>query len=357
MNLNRSKRMISTSVNRNIILFSFITQTLSQVQKLLGQWQIKARAIPDQNLRQQALDSLAGKDFHCQGGAVFAAHPRNTNLLHFIVAYQTMCDYLDNLCDRAGSTDGQAFYQLHRALVDALDFTSGPVDYYKYYPYKNDGGYLNSLVQVCRCSLGQAFTYEEVQPKLIRLAEWYSSLQVAKHIHPEQREQVLCNWVNDQRADYPDFYWQEFAAATGSTLATFALLREAFNNYNQPQHFQIIYDAYFPWICSLHILLDYLIDQEEDRQGGDLNFVFYYDSSQLMIDRFTYLLSSCYQKVAGLPESPFHQVVVDGLLAMYLSDRKVQLQGYDHLRRHLLNHASPTAWRTYHLCCWVRRFL
>lgn len=357
MNLNLSRNVTRTGVKHSIILFSFIFQTLPRVQKLMKQWQRKARAIPDQTLRQQALDSLAGKAFHCQGGAVFAAYPLNANLLRFIVAYQTMCDYLDNLCDRAGSTDGQAFRQLHRALLDALDPARSPVDYYKYYPFKNDGGYLKALVEECRRSLEQAVAYQEVQSQLIKLAEWYSSLQTAKHIHLEQREQVLCNWAKRQMADYPDLYWQEFAAATGSTLAIFALLRQAFMDNNQQRTYQLIYDAYFPWICSLHILLDYLIDQEEDRQGGDLNFVFYYDGSETVIERFTWLLSSCYQEIAGLPEYQFHRLVVDGLLAMYLSDSKVQLQGYEQLRRYLLNNGSTTAWRTYHLCCSVRRFL
>jgi len=32
-------------------------------------------------------------------------------------------------------------------------------------------------------------------------------------------------------------------------------------------------NSYFPWVQGLHILLDYLIDQEEDRINGDLNFV------------------------------------------------------------------------------------
>jgi tetraprenyl-beta-curcumene synthase len=50
-------------------------------------------------------------------------------------------------------------------------------------------------------------------------------------------------------------------------------------------------------------------------------------------------------------------MVVDGLLALYLSDRKVELQGYHSLRRQLLNQGGKRAWRTYHLCRTVRHFL
>jgi len=339
------------------MLFSFITRTLPDVQKLLQHWRGRAHKIPDPILRKQALDSLAGKAFHCQGGAVYAASPRHPQLLEFIVAYQTMCDYLDNLCDRAGSTDGCAFQQLHQSLLDALDPNRDSGDYYANYPYQNDGGYLRSLVETCRKNILCAPHYYQVQNEVIILAEWYSSLQAAKHIDIEQREQVLRRWADYHIANYPAFYWQEFAAASGSTLALFALMRQAFMGQNNSQIYRQLWDAYFPWICSLHILLDYFIDQEEDRQGGDLNFIFYYDNEAEMMERLTYILSQCHQKAAALPDGSFHEMVVDGLLAMYLSDPKVELQGYGKLRRQLLNHGSNRAWRTYRLCRTVRHFL
>lgn len=343
--------------NKGSMLFSYVTRTLPEVQKLLQQWRIRAESIPNEMLRRQALDSLTNKAFHCQGGAIYAAYPRNSQLLQFIVAYQTICDYLDNLCDRAGSTDGSGFRQLHQSLLDALDPSRSRADYYENYPHQNDGGYLNVLVEICRQTLAAATQYHQVQPEIMVLAEWYSSLQVAKHIQVEQREQVLYSWANSHLANYPNLYWQEFAAASGSTLAIFALLRQSFMGSHDHEFYQELWDAYFPWICSLHILLDYLIDQEEDSQGGDLNFVFYYDDDVEIKKRLTTILSKCYEQVLALPELPFHEMVVDGLLAMYLSDSKVELQGYESLRRHLIEHGGNTAWRTYRLCRTVRRFL
>lgn len=43
------------------------------------------------------------------------------NFVKFIVAFQTISDYLDNLCDRVEVNDEQAFRQLHLAITDALD--------------------------------------------------------------------------------------------------------------------------------------------------------------------------------------------------------------------------------------------
>ena len=37
-------------------------------------------------------------------------------------------------------------------------------------------------------------------------------------------------------------------------------------------------DAYFPGVSAIHILLDYFIDQAEDREHGELNFMACYPS-------------------------------------------------------------------------------
>ena len=54
------------------------------------------------------------------------------------------------------------------------------------------------------------------------------------------------------------------------------LLRSDFEKNDAEQ----IRNGYFPYIQGLHILLDYLIDQEEDKVGGDLNFCFYYENEK-----------------------------------------------------------------------------
>jgi len=67
-------------------------------------------------------------------------------------------------------------------------------------------------------------------------------------------------------------------------------------------------------------LLDYFIDQAEDLESGDLNFVSYYDSMQdaaAALNRFTCM---SLEKAEALFSSWIHTAVVRGLLAMYLSD-------------------------------------
>ena len=59
--------------------------------------------------------SIETKTFHCEGGALYAllAEAHRDDAIRFIVAYQTISDYLDNLCDRSTSLDPEDFTLLH----------------------------------------------------------------------------------------------------------------------------------------------------------------------------------------------------------------------------------------------------
>jgi len=350
----------SDKINRPIILGTYIFKVLPQVKRLLCLWENEAQRIPDPILRGQALDSLHNKAFHCQGGAVYAV-PGNTcqkAVLHFIVAYQTLCDYLDNLCDRVGSTDGQAFEQLHQALFDALDPGQNPRNYYQYYPLDQDGDYINKLVRTCQACLYEVSGYYEIKDEVYLLARLYSDLQVKKHLGIQIRHGVLSTWAAEGAGEYDGIMWPEYSAACGSTLAIFALLKHAMDqDAGQREIIEQTYGAYFPWINGLHILLDYFIDRSEDREGGDLNFTFYYESEVLMRERLEYFTQQAMHCADKLHDAVFHRTVVHGLLAMYLSDQKIGEQGYEIIARKLLAVPGAPAWRTYHLCRIVRKFL
>ncbi|WP_306301320.1 DUF2600 family protein [Thalassobacillus sp. C254] len=89
------------------LLSKVYKEVLPDVRLCLGSWRQRAMEIPNNQLRTQALSSLTEKAFHCEGGAVYgllAGEERN-KIITFIVAYQTISDYLDNLCDRSTSLD------------------------------------------------------------------------------------------------------------------------------------------------------------------------------------------------------------------------------------------------------------
>ncbi|WP_138753274.1 tetraprenyl-beta-curcumene synthase family protein [Paenibacillus sinopodophylli] len=301
---------------------------LPEVEKELAKLRELAQRIPDQELRAQALSSMDSKKFHCQGGGVYAA----ANLEHrhvlipLIVALQTISDYLDNLCDRSTSLNPDDFRLLHQSMLDAVNPEAPLQDYYAFRSENNDAGYLHHLVLLCQTQIRKLPSYRSVQKHVSELVSLYGDLQVYKHIHNDLREEHLLAWWELHREQYPDLQWNEFAAAAGSTLGMFMLFLAASEERLSEQDAAVIRNIYFPHVCGLHILLDYLIDQEEDLAGGDLNFCHYYDNESLLVERIGTIVNRAREDVKQLPASRFHRLIIEGLLALYLSDPKVRHQ-------------------------------
>ncbi len=298
------------------------------VHRYLNGWKEKARKIPDPELRGQALASIETKTFHCEGGAVLAllADDRWKEAIRFIVAYQTISDYLDNLCDRSTSLDPDDFRALHESMRHALTPGAPIENYYRFRREQEDGGYLSALVKTCQFALERHPAYGKIAPALHELAGYYCDLQVHKHVSSEERLPRLQAWFEMHRRGLPEMSWYEFAACTGSTLGIFCLFSHGLQEDFPEDLARRLKEAYFPWVQGLHILMDYFVDQEEDRLGGDLNFCFYYDNEKQMEDRFAHFFEQADMGIARLPFSKFHRMIIRGLLAVYLSDRKVDAQ-------------------------------
>lgn len=330
----------------------------------------------------EGLRSIEYKRFHAQGGSVFSIVPSGSKgawrvhypLLRLIVALQVISDYLDNLCDRVGVSDETAFRQLHRAFLDALDdgeascfpdtgvFASrgGPADYYAHFPFKHDNGYLNSLVAQCRGILRNLPSYPVVRPNILRLAHLYCDMQARKHLDPAVRQGLLQSWFYENLPSFPRMHtsvrWWEFAAASGSTLGIFVLLRAAARPGLRPSDADAITDVYFPYVAGLHILLDYFIDQMEDEQGGDLNFVRAYADNKLRDKRLLFFVRKSLEKTSTLPDALYHKTVIKGMLALYLSDPKVTTAGLWPQARVLIRAAGLDTLVMHSLCRILRRF-
>ncbi|WP_338323000.1 tetraprenyl-beta-curcumene synthase family protein [Oceanobacillus halophilus] len=296
------------------------------VKTELQKWESRAKQIPNNELRTQALASIASKRFHCQGGAVFAllAGERWKEAVRFIVAYQTISDYLDNLCDRSTSLDPNDFRLLHQSMEDALSPGNSVKDYYQLREDQEDGNYLIDLVETCQDVIRNTENKEHMRIHLINLEDMYANLQIHKHVILEERIPRLTKWYERNKVKVPTLTWYEFAAAAGSTLGIFCLLSYALSGRLDKKLAEAIYDSYFPYMQGLHILLDYFIDQQEDKEEGDLNFCDYYPSKEKMKERFTFFINQTDNRVRKLPDAKFHKMVHHGLVGLYLGDMKVK---------------------------------
>lgn len=321
------------------LMLAMYRKIFPEVNRQLAYWKKRAEQIPNRELRTQALASIAAKRFHCQGGAVYALVARDKwkDAIRFIVAYQTISDYLDNLCDRSTSLDPADFRLLHRALIDALTPENVPGNYYSYRKDRDDSGYLADLARTCQAVLHDLRGYETIRNYALQLDGLYNDLQVHKHVKWEERIPRLEAWHNENKVNFPDLGWYEFSAASGSTLGVFCLVSYAMAGGMTNVLATEIYRGYFPFMQGLHILLDYYVDQDEDIDGGDLNFCKYYESRKQMMERFQYFMKKADQLVRQLPDSNFHAMVRHGLIGLYLGDPKVALlDGGSNVRKKLL---------------------
>lgn len=332
---------------------------LPRVHVYLNEWKVKASEIPDPELKRQALASIETKTFHCEGGGIYAilANESMDECIQFIVAYQTISDYLDNLCDRSTSMDPVDFRSLHESMHHALTPGKGPKNYYQHRMEQDDGGYLQALVETCQQIVGKLKHYEKIAPYLHELASYYCDLQVYKHIQHEERVPKLQEWFMQYKNNLPDMAWYEFSACAGSTLGIFCLVAYAFNEDFTESQGAEVRQALFPYVQGLHILLDYFIDQEEDKNGGDLNFCFYFPNKDELKKRMIYFLEQADIRIKGLPDEKFHRFINHGLVGLYFSDIKVKGQReVRHIMRQILKRSGFTSLFFYINGRWYRNF-
>jgi len=292
----------------------------------------RANAIPARALREQALASIDGKAFHVQGGCILATFLPSADAARYVrivAALETIYDYLDNLCDRLPGVSQQAFATLHDALLDALDDRRTPLDYYRHGPAGDDGGYLASLVGNVRAELATVRHYAAVRAALGQIAGYYAQLQTLKHGDASVREAVCSAWYAEHAESFPGLYWWEFAAACGSSLPVFALIYIALQPRIDARAIDSTVAAYFPNVSAVHILLDYFIDQAEDRENRELNFVACYPSSAVAVERVRRLVRTTSERLRTLAHGEWHEFVLRAMCLFYLTHPKVYEQRLD----------------------------
>ena len=101
--------------------------------------------------------------------------------------------------------------------------------------------------------------------------------------------------------------------------------------------------------------MDYFIDQVEDDSSGDLNFVAYYENETETLARLTHFWQQSLFMARELPNPIFIETVVQGLLAMYLSDPKTALPQERMIKNALLTSSGAYTRFMYALCRLLRK--
>lgn len=287
-----------------------------------------ARTIPDDALRNQALASIEAKAYHVAGGcilATFLPHAEARAYVELVAPLESIYDYLDNLCDRHPGVSEAAYPVLHQAIGDALDPYATPRDYYALGPAGDDNGYLHRLVTRVRRSLRRIDGHEKLLPVFREAARLYAEMQTYKHYPAGERERACREWFAARKNDrIAELEWYEFACAAGSQLQVYAPLYELLAG--RTQAVVRAYDAHFPAVAALHVLLDSFIDQAEDRHYGELNFAATYPAPEAMRKRAGYLAGLARRRFSWLPDPRPHAFVLRVMSLFYLTHPKVYAQ-------------------------------
>jgi len=227
-----------------------------------------------------------------------------------------MWDYLDSVHER--SPDEANGRQLHLALVDALQPGGPRADYYRYHPWRDDGGYLDALVSRCReCCLSLP-SYEQVQPLVSREAQRAQVLAL-NHLAAPRRDAALKAWSESEFPAGHEASWFELSGACSAGLTIFALLALATEQECDVREIEQIHATYLPWTSVAATMLDSYVDQSDDGESGDHIYISHYPSHAVAIQRVAWLLQHSLRLAGELKRGERHVVIAASMTALYLS--------------------------------------
>jgi tetraprenyl-beta-curcumene synthase len=298
-----------------------------QLRRELVEWECRARAIPDDALREDALGKLTDERLNPEAAALFAVlapRSRRRRVVSLIVAYQVLYDFLDAVNERTECAELSNGLQLHRALAEALLPDRPLSDYYRYQDNENDGGYARALVETCRRVVRTLPSVSRSRQVLARATVRCGEAQSHNHAIATAGESQLREWSLAQASEGGGYLWWELAAAGISCLGIHALVACGADPASTPSDAASVDAAYFPAICSLSALLDSLADYDSDAGTSNHSFIAHYADGRHAAERLIAIATDAAKGISHLRQHRRHRVILAGIVSYYLSCASVQ---------------------------------
>ncbi len=278
-------------------------------------------------MRADALDALVRKRENIEGASLFLvlSKGRNPHLLKLLVAYQALWDFLDNVSERGADVGHENGWQLHRALVEALNPDVPVSDYYRHHPWKEDGGYLLELVNTCRSICATLPSYRQVRLPMLEGVRRCAVQSLNHEPDPARRDALLKAWA-DAELDVGDgalLWFERTAAASAFTPYVFLVL--AAKAECDESEVQSVLAAYFPWVSLTIAMLDSYVDRRLDSATGGHSYIAHYGTESEAVDRLREIVTRTLSEVSALAKGDAHFVIASCMVAMYLSDDSVAI--------------------------------
>jgi tetraprenyl-beta-curcumene synthase len=308
------KVFVSTAARYWIGVFPFVCREIRN-------WERAARIIPDPELRTLALKALHDERGNLEGAAAYAAFtPRKHRLAvaRAAIAFQAVYDYVDMVSEQPGSRHPSNIIGLHQALRVALDPGARHPDYYAHH-CGDDGGYLNRLVDRCRTALRLLPSLQLVAAQMQRAATRIVTYQHLNHGGSASSHRAFARWACKETVPGSGLRWWETGAAAGSSLSVFAMISAAAQPILDARRVAALDRAYFPWIGSIHTLLDSLIDEDEDAITAQHCLIAHYTSQEETASRLQVLAEGASAHTKTLPDGEHHMMIFAAMVCFYLA--------------------------------------
>jgi tetraprenyl-beta-curcumene synthase len=289
---------------------------LPVVGRELQLWEARAKGIPDELLREQALAALTEKRGNVEAtAALVTLAPRRGRhgVVRASTALQVAVDYLDTLSEEGGPDQLADGLRLHESLVVALTPGAEPRDWYAHHSRGEDGGYLDALVAACQDAVA-SLPSPAALPAARRAAGRCGAGQSRTHADGGAG---LDAWSATLAAP-PGLRWWEAAAGASSSVGAHALIALAGTPGATAAEAELVTAAYDPWIGALTVLLDDFVDRERDAREGEHNYLSYCDEEAST--RIDFLVAGARQALRDIPRRGTHEAILNGVLGYYLGD-------------------------------------
>ncbi|HST33528.1 MAG TPA: DUF2600 family protein [Solirubrobacteraceae bacterium] len=320
-----------------------LTWGLRGAARELEHWRTLADAIPDPALRDDAREAIDHKRANIDGAVLFStiAQRRSTDLLRALVAFEVLADYLDCTSERGAFVGVHNGRQLHRALIDALDAGRPVADYYRFHPWRDDGGFAAALVDTCRRACARLPSFEAARPFGVEAATLAQVLALNHDEDPRRRDELLRSWAAAHFPGDDALAWFEHTGAASAWLTVLALLALAADERRSAQDARAVFDAYLPWISLAGTLLDSYGDQEADAENGAHRYVAHYGDADVMTRRIGEVVRRAVGAASELRHGTRHRVLVSAMAAMYLTKDSVWAPAWRGRTRTLIRASGP----------------
>jgi tetraprenyl-beta-curcumene synthase len=297
------------------------------VSSEIRHWRSAAERIPDPRIRADAVDVLTRKRGNTDGAALFwtLVRRRNLGLLRLLVAHELIWDFLDNVSERGAHAGERNGRHLHRAVVESLDPDRPISDYYRYHPWKDDGGYLRALVETCRTCVRHLPSYPLVRSLAIREATRAEVQGLNHETSDARRDRALQAWAAQEfPGQHAEVSWFELTATASAPLVIHVLLALAAEPRSSERDVLDTYAVYFPWVSLATVMLDSYADRADDAAAGAHIYFDHYDNDAHALARLRESIGRSARGALRLPNGERHAVLIACMVAMYLSKASVR---------------------------------